>query len=315
MQTFLGIGECMVELSAAGPGLWRQNFAGDVFNTLWYARIMLPERWPEHWQVRFFTALGQDPVSEQLIAFAEDAGIVCADVPRIAGRVPGLYAIHLNEGERSFSYWRDTSAARLMMQDQSHLEAAMAQADLIYLSGITLAILPPEDAASLIRLLGDARQAGKRVAFDPNIRPRLWDNPDRMRATLLAGAGVADILLPSFDDETMAFGDADPEATARRYAALGCGHVVVKNGGKPTTLLLDGRFQTFEVAPLSQIVDTTAAGDSFNGVYLARYLQTANCADAIRAAQDIAANVVRTRGALVPKDSLSAFRHREEPGS
>ncbi|HEX9857964.1 MAG TPA: sugar kinase, partial [Paracoccaceae bacterium] len=221
MKTFLGIGECMVELSDAGPGLWRQGFAGDVFNTLWYARAMLPADGPEHWQVRFFTAVGRDPISDQLIAFAEDAGITCADVPRIAGRVPGLYAIHLNEGERSFSYWRDTSAARLMMQDRSHLETVVAQADLIYFSGITLAILPPEDAAGLIRLLGDARRAGKLVAFDPNIRPRLWDSPDRMRATLLAGAGVADILLPGFDDEAMAFGDADPEATARRYAALG----------------------------------------------------------------------------------------------
>ena len=112
-KTLLGIGECMVELSQAEGGLLRQSFAGDVFNSLWYARAGLPAAW----QVSFCSAVGADPTSDKMMNFIEQAGVRCDAVRRLADRTPGLYMIHLDGAERSFSYWRDTSAARLLAQD------------------------------------------------------------------------------------------------------------------------------------------------------------------------------------------------------
>ena len=55
----LSIGECMVELSQAGEGLLRKGFAGDTFNTAWYARACLSK----DWSVDYLTAVGDDPMS------------------------------------------------------------------------------------------------------------------------------------------------------------------------------------------------------------------------------------------------------------
>lgn len=286
----------MVELSSAGNDLWRQSFAGDAFNTAWYARALLPN----DWQVKFHTALGTDPISDQMAAFFKNAGVGCDDIPRIADRMPGLYTIHLHGAERSFSYWRDTSAARLMLSQPELLQSKLAAADLIYLSGITMAILSPDDADRLIDWVGRYSKPDAKVAFDPNIRPRLWPNAELMKSTLSRMAAASDIVLPSFDDEATTFGDATPQATAGRYLALGAGQVVVKNGEGPTLVATPAGLESFPVASVPSVIDTTAAGDSFNGGYLAEYCVSADIARAVKAAQTCAGRVVGAKGALVP---------------
>jgi len=300
IDSFLGIGECMVELSVAGPGIWRQGFAGAVFNTLWYARAGLPE----NWTVDFHTAFGADPISQQMRVFIENAGIGCAQAPEIADRVPGLYAIHLDGAERSFSYWRDRSAARQMMRDPTPLWRKVARARLIYLSGISLAILPESDADTLLEGLRDHARDGALIAFDPNIRPRLWRAAETMKDVITRAASVADIVLPSFDDERAAFGDSRTDDTAARYLAAGAAQVVVKNGDGPVLVTHVGGLQSFPVPVVHGVVDTTAAGDAFNGTYLASYLQTGDVTQSVRAAQACSGAVVCRKGALVPFEDL-----------
>jgi 2-dehydro-3-deoxygluconokinase len=298
MKRLLGFGECMVELSAAGEGLWRQGFAGDVFNTLWYARRALP---PE-WDVQFHTALGDDALSSRMLAFINRAGITCDGVMRIAGKSPGLYAIHLNDGERRFSYWRSASAAGDMLESPELLWDKVKRADVIFFSGISLAILPPDQ---IPKLLGDLRSKAPKgviIAFDPNIRPALWGNFDHMRKTIEAAAAISDIVLPSFDDEASAFGDVTPLHTFQRYLALGVAMVVVKNADKE---VLAGRLAEparFQTRPVTSVVDTTAAGDSFNGAFLSNWLTTNDLASAVRAGQENAAQVIGAAGALVMTD-------------
>lgn len=304
MASILGIGECMIELSSAGENLWRQGFAGDVFNTLWYTRALSPTSN----QVAFYTALGTDPTSDDMVAFFDAAGVSCADIPRIAGRVPGLYSIHLNGAERSFTYWRDTSAARLMLQMPDLLWNKSADADLVYMSGITLAILPDEDVQVLISGLRAHMKPGAKLAFDPNIRPHLWDNADRMKRVISAAAGISDIVLPSLEDEAETFGDASPKETAARYQSLGAGQVIVKNAQNPT-LVQDGTTSLeFPVSFASGVVDTTAAGDSFNGGYFAALMAGHDLPTSIALAQTCAARVVCTKGALMPHDALADLR-------
>jgi 2-dehydro-3-deoxygluconokinase len=296
-HVFLGFGECMVELaSTEQPSIYKQGFAGDVFNTLWYAA-----RWlgPD-WQVRMHTALGTDQLSEELAAFAAQAGIDCAQAPRIAGAMPGLYMIRLDKGERRFFYWRGQSAARRMLQDRDLVARQIAQAKVIYLSGITLAILPPDDRAHLIEMIGHARSQGKLIAFDPNIRPALWENRDALRLALTQAASASSVTLPSFDDEQTAFGDTTPEATIARYKSAGSEMVVVKNGAHPVFAGDAGNVLDYPTPALSQpMVDSTAAGDSFNAGFLAAWLRGETLDSAIRAGQKLAGQVIRAHGALV----------------
>ena len=297
----LSIGECMVELSQAGEGLLRKGFAGDTLNTAWYARACLPA----DWSVDYFTAVGDDPLSSEMLAMMEGAGIGTGQIRRIAGKTLGLYLITLKNGERTFSYWRDTAAAKKLADDADHLRGAIETADIVYFSGITLGILAPEAVDTLLAELRRAKAAGKTVAFDPNIRPRLWPGQDYMLKTIEAGARAATLVLPSFDDETTHFGDRTVEDTIARYHGLGVENVVVKNGAEGATL-------SFGSAPAlhapavraTEVVDTTSAGDSFNGGFLSRLVQGVSPPDAAAYGAAVASVVIGHHGALISPDLL-----------
>ncbi len=298
----LSIGEVMVELSGAGDGLWRMGFAGDTYNTAWHLAALRPG-----WRVAYGTRLGPDPMSQAALSAMAEAGIATDWVQRDPARAIGLYLIALKDGERSFAYWRDTSAARLLADDADWLARATGWAEAVYVSGVTLAILTPAARARLIAALGRARAAGARVAFDPNLRPRLWESAEAMRTAVEAAAACADICLPSHDDERAAFGDASADATAARYAGLGVREVVVKNGEGPPALRLDGVALPAPAPRPVAPIDTTGAGDSFNAAYLAARLGGAAPGEALAAGQALSALVVRHPGALAPRAALERF--------
>lgn len=293
----VSVGECMVELSGAGQGLWRQAFAGDTFNTAWYLRALLPKAA----QVDYLTCVGRDAISTAMLAFFRQAGIGTGCITRHPSRVPGLYMIALKDGERSFTYWRDNSAARCLADDAAGLARCFHDADLVYFSGITLAILAPDRREALLAALAATKA---RVAFDSNMRLRLWPGGADMRDWIMRGAAVSDIALPSFDDEAAHFGDTRPRATAERYATAGVTEVLVKNGGGRMLGLLHGQMQAFPPAVRLAPVDSTGAGDSFNGGYLAARLAGQHMSEAVARGHAIAARVILQPGALIPVDDL-----------
>ncbi|MEC7668386.1 MAG: sugar kinase [Pseudomonadota bacterium] len=296
-QTVLAIGECMVEMAPTGDGHYAMGFAGDTFNTAWYLRKLAGD----DLNVSYFSAVGDDAASAQMTAFMQDAGVT-PELRVIPGASVGLYMISLKDGERSFSYWRSASAARQMADGLSELPNLKA-GDVAFFSGITLAILPVEGRETLLSVLAKARAGGVRIVFDPNLRPRLWASDQEMCDWIMRGAAVADIALPSFEDEATYFNDADKAATAKRYADAGVTLSIVKDGAD--TVLIDAAGEPPETAtPLNviQVVDTTAAGDSFNAGFLSGLMSGQSNANAVRAGCELAAQVVGKRGALVDLD-------------
>jgi 2-dehydro-3-deoxygluconokinase len=294
------IGECMLELSGQSGPNWRMGFAGDTFNTLWALHALSPDR-----PATYVSAFGDDPFSRDQIAFLAANGIGVGNSPVIAGARPGLYAITLTGAERAFTYWRSDAAARQLASDTKALATSLENQALVYFSGITLAILDEVARKTLLTAIAAARRAGSLVAFDPNYRPRLWPSRETAQAAILEALAVADIALPTFPDEQMLFGDATPQATAERLGKL-TGEVVVKNGEQPALIALNGASQTVDAVHVATPVDTTGAGDSFNGGYLAARLAGDAPGNAARRAHKVAAAVVQVRGALAPFEMLRA---------
>lgn len=285
----------MVEMAPQPDGHYAMGFAGDTFNTAWYARACLPAGW----QVDYLTAVGRDAVSDRMVDFIRGAGVGVSHIARIDGRTVGLYLIELQGTERSFSYWRSTSAARCLADDPNRLAQALAGARIAYVSGITLAILDPEARARLLAALASARAAGTLVAFDPNLRPRLWPTEAAMCRAVTEAAAMADIVLPSFEDEARHFGDANPMASAQRYLRAGAKAVVVKNGAAETLYAAGDTIARHTPPPVHHVVDTTAAGDSFNAGFLAAWLSGADPVAAMAAGASVAGRVIGARGALI----------------
>lgn len=296
MSRIIALGECMVEMAPLdAPSTYRMNFAGDTMNTAWYLRRLLPAT---H-SVDYYTVIGADAVSDQMLDFLRASGLGTDHIARRPDLTVGLYMIQLSEGERSFSYWRSQSAARTLGQDATALRAALEGAEIAYFSGITVAILPADDRQRLFDVLAAFRAQGGQVVFDPNLRPKLWASPREMTEAITRAAAVSTTVMPSHEDEAAWFNDDDVTATAARYAAGGAQTVIVKNGADRMLAQVgkDLSWHTPEV--VTQVVDTTAAGDSFNAGYLAASLDGQTVADAIRSGAQLAARVIQSRGALV----------------
>ncbi|WP_442583428.1 sugar kinase [Mesorhizobium sp. ASY16-5R] len=294
------VGECMLELSGQGGDAWRMGYAGDTFNTLWALRALTDaDRAAD-----YVSAFGDDPFSIKQIEFFRDNGIGIAASPVIPGARPGLYAITLAGAERSFTYWRSEAAAKQLAGDQVALAKSLENRSLVYFSGITLAILSDEARAVLFQAIAVARAKGARIAFDPNYRPRLWPDADAARQAFGKALATTDIALPTFPDEQALFGDATPLDTVKRLKMLGVSEIVVKNGEAEALIAHGDSEHASPATAVARPVDTTGAGDSFNGGYLAARLAGDAPAEAAMRAHRVAGAVIQVRGALAPFEKL-----------
>jgi 2-dehydro-3-deoxygluconokinase len=188
----------------------------------------------------------------------------------------------------------------------------MVAAELIYFSGITLSIYSMTGLGRFLATLEFARQRGSKIAFDSNYRPRGWKSDEPRARTVYAEAlRRVDIALPTFEDEARLWSDASPAATVERLRTFGIGEIVVKNGPKPALVDMDGEAREVAVPKTVKPVDTTAAGDAFNAAYLAARLNGRGPADAAREGHVLAAQVIRHRGAIVPREKAKAGGKRK----
>ncbi len=305
------IGECMVEMAHVGPGKLQLAFGGDTSNTAIYL-ARLTDGFDI--TVDYVTALGDDAYSEGMLDVWRQEGVGTDLVTRLEGRLPGLYTIRTDEtGERSFTYWRGQAAARDLLEEgrDKSLASALMGVDLIYLSGITLSILDRPQRTALLAILEKVRDAGGKVAFDGNFRPAGWPNKEEARDWFRSIQVLADIVLPTLDDEQALFEDHDATAVAARLRDQGVGEVVVKLGADGCLLSTVEGTEMIETTPVDLVVDSTAAGDSFNAGYLAGRLLDMSPVNAARLGHGLAAEVVCHRGAIMPKDAMPEGLRRD----
>ncbi|MEM9522774.1 MAG: sugar kinase [Pseudomonadota bacterium] len=298
------IGEAMIELSLRDetPDLAGIGIAGDTLNTAVYLKRAAPDL-----AVDYVTRVGTDALSKRIIGFIEDEDVGSSRIGITPDRGPGLYAISTDaRGERSFTYWRETSAARTMFQkgEEADLEI-LDGTEVMYLSAITLAILSSRARAALLDWITRRRRRSElRVAFDSNYRPRLWEDRITAQRWIESYWRQTDIALPSLDDEQAIFGDLSEDAVIERLLRWGARHGALKRGASGPRSLSGVEIEALPV--VSGIVDTTAAGDSFNGGYLAAHLTGMSEMNALQAGHGLAVRVIRYHGAILPKEMPTA---------
>jgi len=292
------IGECMIELKQADSGLFSRGYGGDTLNTAVYlARLGV--------SVDYITALGDDALSDEMIAGWAAEGVGTEQVARLPGKLPGLYMIQTDDkGERRFFHWRDSAAARSLMDlpQTPEILRSLAGYDMIYLSAITLSLYGGEGRARLFATLRSARESGARFAFDSNFRARGWPDLDVARAVFQEAFAAADIVMASTEDLLPLYPGVTNEALLARIPGT---EVVLKLSEPASIVRLEGVPYPIKAKPVeAPVVDTTAAGDSFAAAYLAGRLVGADPIEAARAGHRLAGVVVCHPGAIIPRAAM-----------
>ena len=297
------IGECMVELSSLdlASGTAGVAVAGDTLNTAIYLARETPR---DKVTVSYVTLLGEGTLSDQMARTIAAERIDCGLIGRHPDRQPGLYLVERDaQGERSFRYWRSGSAARRLFSDCGPALDALAGFDLVYLSGITLAILPAERRSALIDTCGALRASGTMIAFDSNHRARLWESAEAARKATEAMWRVTDIGFPSLEDLQALYGDMSADQALTRLSELCVPEIVLRNGARGTTTRCEGQPDIHLRPDPVAVVDATAAGDSYNAAYLASRIRSETAAEAMRSAQGLAERVLAAPGAIMAADT------------
>ena len=316
MASLLTLGECMLELQAAQAlqeshqhknnlqnndnsqsNSIISSFAGDTYNTAVYAKRQAPSV-----DVSFGSVIGHDPYSISMKKTCLSHGLNVSLLGSTSTANIGIYAVATDDtGEKQFFYWRKQSAATQLCTLFTLPEWQACSADIIYFSGITLAILSAEDRDNLLQALSEKQQQGSRIAFDPNYRARLWESETIAKEYIEKSYQLADIAFPGLEDHQTMYGHASYQEINAFLKPFNISEQIVKCDDQGVYIYVEEALVSHQpFVPAPQQVDTTAAGDSFAGSYLASRLNDQDTFESLKNACDTAREVVQHRGAIIP---------------
>lgn len=297
------IGECMVELQKKS-GEVTQSFGGDTLNTALYLSRLTQSHGIK---TSYVTALGNDLFSDAMLKNWKSEGLDTDLIQRIEGKQPGLYYIETDDtGERSFLYWRNDAAAKYLFDQPTsdQLIEKLLTFDAVYLSGITLAILTNNGREVLFRFLKSFKEKGGKVFFDNNYRPKLWHSQHEAIGCYQTMLQFTDTALLTFDDEKELYGDSYLEQCIERTTQSGVQEIIIKRGSKECLVIAKQSAQYVPATFVENVLDTTAAGDSFSAGFLAKRLCGGSATEAASAGHTVAGRVIQHQGAIIPVQAM-----------
>lgn len=304
------VGEVMIELAPAGADLLRQGVAGDTYNSAVLLRQL-------GLAVLYLTALGDDAFSQQIHLQLQQHDLPVHGVLTLPGQQPGLYCIHNSDhGERSFSYWRQHSAARQLFQSvalSQPLLAQIEQCQQLYWSGITLSLMSEAVLAQFLLALQRLRQRGGRVYFDSNYRAALWRDRPGAQPWYQAALLHCDYFFPSLDDIRAIWPGLHELAPALDVLAqLALQHQpamqIYLRAEAQVCWWSNRQWQHFPLQFCAPVVDTSGAGDAFCAALIAAIQQQLAPAQAVAIAHQAASTLVAYSGAILPAAAWPALK-------
>lgn len=292
----VSLGEPLLEFNTITPGSLKDarqyevGWGGDTSNFVVAVNRLGGE-------AGYICRIGNDDFGHKFLDLWNNEGIDTQFVIKDKDNYPtGIYFISRHGEAHTFTYYRKDSAASRISPKDVPIQY-IQNAKIFHASGISQAI-SNSACDSVFYAIDIAHQAGVMVSYDPNLRLKLWEER-RARAIVLETISLADFVFPSLEDATVLTGLDNPEEIARQLLNLGPKVVVIKLGGQGALLALMDKTIRFDPI-IVNVVDTTGAGDAFDGAFLSAYLRGCNFEECTRFANAAAALTTTGWGAVNP---------------
>jgi 2-dehydro-3-deoxygluconokinase len=292
----VSIGEPMIEFNQTKPGepAYLQGFGGDTSNM-----IIAAAR--QGARAAYVSRLGDDEFGRMFRELWKKEGVDASGVGVDAAAFTAAYFVTHGEDGHAFSYLRAGSAANRMKPEHVQ-EKIIANCRFMYASGISLAVM--HDAVT--EAFRVAKAAGAKIAFDANLRQKLWPL-ERAREAIARAAAMADYFFPSLEDAQALSGKTDEAGILAWAHGLGARNVFLKLGAHGV-IVSDGSSPVRVQGCSVRFVDATGAGDCFAGAALARLCAGDGIVHAARYANAAAALKTTGYGAVGPIPHPEAVR-------
>ena len=246
-------------------------------------------------EVGYLTKLGNDPFGKRIIKTMNENGISTELISFTDDRTTGfMLKSMVKKGDPEIFYFRKNSAASTLCgKDVENLDLSLY--DTIHMTGILPALTDSTREATAV-LYQKARQNNMLFSFDPNLRPQLWGDTDKMVNFMNDMAGKCDIFLPGINEATLLTGESDPEKIADIYLNKGAKIVIIKLGGQGAYYATHDEGGYVDGFPVSQVVDTVGAGDGFAAGVLTALKEQLPLKEAVRRGNAVGAIQVMSRG-------------------
>jgi fructokinase len=176
-----------------------------------------------------------------------------------------------SDGDRSFSFYRK-EGADVMITPQDVFFEKIDEADIFHIGSVSMSDEPSRETS--FTLLKYAKQKGKIISYDPNLRELLWKDLNDAKEQIIKGLYFADILKVSEEELYFITHEKDIEKACKMISnTYGVKLILVTLGSEGCNYYLQeyfGHVQSFKV----KAIDATGAGDGFLGGFLAKFMQS-----------------------------------------
>ena len=220
----------------------------------------------------FLGKVGGDAFGTLLVRTRADAGVETKGIVTDDTVFTTLAFVTFSpEGDRSFSFARKPGAdTRLLFGE---LDLSLIDGARVFHFG-TLSLTDEPVRTTTQKAVAYAREKGKMITFDPNLRPPLWKSREEAREQILWGLSRADVVKISDDEVEFLWGITDEtEAAGKLLNEYGVRLAMITLGPKGA-YLANRNGGARAVCPPVKPIDTTGAGDIFGGSAVARLLKT-----------------------------------------
>lgn len=270
MSKLYAIGELLIDFQSVGTGSLKEtkqfvkNAGGAPANVCVQA-VKFGKK------AVYLTQVGNDGFGEFLIETLKTEGVDVSYISKSDEYETSLAFVSFKaNGEREFSFYRKM-AADLYFTPENFKDVKFSKGDIFEFGSV--ALKTENSRKTHDALIHKAKESQALIAFDPNLRLNLWEDKEELKRIVKKYFSFADIVKVG-SDELEFITEKTEEQSVKEILKGNLKVLLVTYGSEGARVYLQNGESYYNPGYKVRAIDTTGAGDSFFGAFLAEMLES-----------------------------------------